>query len=488
MFEFLRDLCPCLFKEEKPLPARPLRDLINYRLNDPNTPNLAVSLPVPQQPNVMQFTVKGFDKNNVGAGPSTEAGQAANVYATLVRSLDNILKYRKLTKWPGTKNLLILPRAGQDLNAYYDRRHLKFFWQADVKARNVVFTCESVDIVAHELGHALLDTMRPDLWSAQSLEIWSFHEAFGDINAIATVMLHDHMLEYALKETKGNLMKHNVISRLAEEMGDAIYHLTGGKGGYKPGALRNSINNFTYTKPEGLPKRTTNDKLAAECHSFGRLFVAAWYEIMIGIYEQNKKEGQGRMKALRSARDYAYQNVVEALRVAPRSPRFYDAVARAMLSVDRLKGGNYQGVMKRVFQKRKMLLKSRRMAALETASWQEVSKSLEREDEVIKTGEGFAVRKAVASTTKISDSIGMLSTNVNPLFNLEIELADDTFYDMDSDGRTLMALNVDNSEAMESAVVALNYLNETNAVGESWEVQDNKLVRKHVQCRCGCGS
>ncbi len=486
MFEFLKDFCPCFSKEEKPVAARPLRDSINYQLNDPNTPDLTVHIPVPQKPNVLNFTVKGFDRNNPGAPPGTQAGQAANVYATIVRSLNNILKYRNLTNWPGTRNLLILPRAGKDLNAYYDRRHLKFFYAADRKSKNVVFTCESVDIVAHELGHALLDTMRPDLWSTQSLEIWSFHEAFGDINAVATVMLHEHMLRYALKETNGNLRKHNVISRLAEQMGDAIFHLTGGRGGFKPGALRNAINNFTYKRPESLPKRTSNDKLAAESHSFGRLFVGAWYDIMIGIFELNLREGQGEMTALHNARNYAYQNIVEALIVAPRSPRFYNAVARAMLSVDRLKGGRCQSIMRKVFEKRKMLLRSNRIKALESASWSNVSKSLEKKDEVIKTKEGYAVRKAVSSTFNVSNQIGASALNTNPLFSLNIELADDTFYEMNSDGKALMALHVDNSEAVESAIAALNYLHETGAVGDSWKIEDNNLIRKHVQCQC-CG-
>ena len=117
--------------------------------------------------------------------------------------------------------------------------------------------------MAHELGHAILDAMRPDFWSVQALEIWSFHEAFADITAILSLMQHDEILDRALYETKGDLSKPNVISRLAEEMGDIIYEITRGRGGMKPGALRNATNKFRYIHPSKLPKNAPNNKLGS---------------------------------------------------------------------------------------------------------------------------------------------------------------------------------------------------------------------------------
>ncbi len=45
-----------------------------------------------------------------------------------------------------------MPAAGADMNAYYDRRSLRFFYY-NHRGRNVYFG-DSADIVAHELGHA----------------------------------------------------------------------------------------------------------------------------------------------------------------------------------------------------------------------------------------------------------------------------------------------------------------------------------------------
>ena len=48
-----------------------------------------------------------------------------------------------------------------------------------------VYTCRSLDIVAHETGHAILDGLKP-AWmsSTRSPQTGALHEAFGDLTAI----------------------------------------------------------------------------------------------------------------------------------------------------------------------------------------------------------------------------------------------------------------------------------------------------------------
>jgi hypothetical protein len=59
---------------------------------------------------------------------------------------------------------------GVDLNAFYDREGLKFF-HGSAAAGRTVFSGESPDIVCHELGHALLDSFKPQLFDAASIEV-----------------------------------------------------------------------------------------------------------------------------------------------------------------------------------------------------------------------------------------------------------------------------------------------------------------------------
>jgi hypothetical protein len=75
---------------------------------------------------------------------------------------------------------------GIDLNAFYDREGLKFFHGS--AAGRTVFSGESPDVACHELGHALLDSFKPQLFDAASIEVAAFHESFGDMSAILSAL------------------------------------------------------------------------------------------------------------------------------------------------------------------------------------------------------------------------------------------------------------------------------------------------------------
>lgn len=456
------------------------KDMINYQLNDPTTPGLTVEIPVPKKPNILNFKVNGFNPKHLEAG--TSHGRAANVYATMVNSIDHFSSYREKTKkWAATKLLKVHPTAGKQLNAFYDRKNLKFFHKK-VNGKDV-FTADSVDVVAHELGHALLDSMRPDFWNVQASEIWAFHEAFGDINAIATVMLYDGVLEHALKETKGDLRKHNVISRIAEEMGNAIAY---SRRGFKPGALRNAINNFTYAPPHKLPHNPGQDKLGGECHNFGRLFVAAWYDIMVGIYEFESKR-MSQKEAMKVAVSAAYGYVVEGLKVAPRTTKFYNAIANAMVSVSRIEGGEHKNILQGVFIKRKILRPQIKMLA-KKIDGQKMEYLLAQGTDVIEGEHGKIVRCQRNTTIRLSDKLGISAMVHNPLYDCEIEVAGDIYYDVDENGQLIHHLQSSDREIVSDASNCLNFISQHDLVnGEDsmFEIVENKINRNLIVCNCG---
>jgi hypothetical protein len=75
---------------------------------------------------------------------------------------------------------------GTDLNAFYDRKGLKFFHGS--AGERTVFSGESPDVVCHELGHAALDSFKPQLFDAASIEVAAFHESFGDMSALLSAL------------------------------------------------------------------------------------------------------------------------------------------------------------------------------------------------------------------------------------------------------------------------------------------------------------
>jgi hypothetical protein len=132
--------------------------------------------------------------------------------------------------FPG-EQLLVVPRAGEWANAFYDResRSLQFFFftpAADMakpaKDRRVIYTALSPDIVAHEAGHAVLDAIAPDLYDAITPQALAMHEAIADLVAVFfTFEIHDLRL-HVLKQAKGDLAAAREFGWIAEEFGTEL--------------------------------------------------------------------------------------------------------------------------------------------------------------------------------------------------------------------------------------------------------------------------
>lgn len=91
------------------------------------------------------------------------------------------------------QKLRIYPHALRDANAYYDpeKKALLFGYFAAANQSQganypggLVFTCLSPDIVAHEMTHAVLDSIHQRYMEDTNLDVPAFHEGFADIVAL----------------------------------------------------------------------------------------------------------------------------------------------------------------------------------------------------------------------------------------------------------------------------------------------------------------
>lgn len=328
---------------------------VEYILNDPSTPALIEVIAPPKVPTgCPDFTVVGYQEGNWGC-PGSLQYQAAQLRTTLLHAITAANKYFRvpINSWAGTQNLVAIPRAGKQFNAYYDRVSLRFFYNLDPVTKKMVYTCESQDVTAHEAGHAILDARRPDLWNMQAIEVMSMHEAFGDVQAIMTILQHESILNWVLQETNGDLSRPSIVTRVGEEMGQAIYHATDGNLGHRADALRNAVNDFVYVPPEKLPERGRDDVLVREPHSFSRVFVGVFWDILKGIYDIRLGSGDTPTVAIRRARDDAGKLAYLGFSDAPAVGRFMNAVATAMLRADtECMGAFYGPLLTAVFAKR----------------------------------------------------------------------------------------------------------------------------------------
>lgn len=230
-------------------------------------------------------------------------------------------------RWQGRrKRLPLRPDEGEDLNAFYDRETVSFFHQ-EVAPGRVVYSGASTDVVAHEVGHGLLDSVRADLWDVTFLEAGAFHEAFGDCLGILTA-LEDRATREALLAQAPTLRKRNFVESFAEELAWGIGRAIPGHNAAEP---RHAHNRFRFQTPSSLPTDGPPGALINEVHSFAMLFTGCFWDLIAGLYARAATPGPA---ALRTAARRAGTLLIAGARAAVVTPRFFLAIGRAMAQAD----------------------------------------------------------------------------------------------------------------------------------------------------------
>jgi hypothetical protein len=149
-----------------------------------------------------------------------------NAWAIVQRTLDYFESGFGLGRripWAFEGNrLIIVPHAGYGENAYYDRhsKSLQFYYFERGDTR--IDTCLSADIINHELGHAVLDGIRPNYAEALSPETAAFHEFIGDLTAILMIFRNNEFRKKIAIRTGGDLNTDNAIASIGEEFGKHV--------------------------------------------------------------------------------------------------------------------------------------------------------------------------------------------------------------------------------------------------------------------------
>lgn len=254
------------------------------------------------------------------------------------------------TKWEPGGTLKVTLDHGVELNAYYDRKGLWFFHEK--VAGQTVYSGESPDVLCHELGHAILDSVRPELWDAMSAEVAAFHEAFGDVSSLLAGLQVPTLRKAVLSETGGILYRASRLSRLAEQLGWAIRQ--GQPDAVDRDCLRNAVNSFFYRDPLTIPPYGPASHLTSEPHSFSRVFTAGFFEALGGMVSTIASPATDA--ALVSAGRDAGALLVDAIRSAPVVPGYYSQVAAHMISADEAHfSGKYSSALRSAFVRRGIL-------------------------------------------------------------------------------------------------------------------------------------
>jgi hypothetical protein len=320
---------------------------INFIPNDPLSGTLPMRQ-VPPRPN-RPATRAGFNFVNTSPEGLFNMGTPGFVFwqtreaALLALEVWEALN-GNLSRWaragtPGSRKLALLQDNGDDLNAFYDGQSLSFFHHTT--GTRTTFSGASTDVVAHEAGHALLDTVRPPLFESALTEHGAFHEAFGDCMALI-VGFFDRDTRVALLAASPNLATANFLEGTAEDLSDGVRRALGAN--HPAAAPRRARNNFRFQLPTTLPSSGGPTVLTREIHSFGRIFSGCFYDTVRNIF--NSQPARNEASLLQSVKT-AGKLLVAGARSAPMATRFFQAVGRAMVLEDQTRnsGPNRQAII-----------------------------------------------------------------------------------------------------------------------------------------------
>lgn len=432
-----------------------LPKIIQFYVNDPSTPQIMDTINVSEVDKLL-FNVVGYGipSNNFTTGQ----GIASNCCGVLNYNINNVYNAfadYKIKNWSTVKTLYVKPLAGNMANAFYDRKGLSFFYFKD-SAKKTIYTALSADVVSHELGHAILDYLRPEFWNTVSLEIFAFHEAFGDVFAFLCSIHHEKIIDFVINETGGDLTKSNVVSKIGEQFGLGL-----GLGGY----LRNVDNDLKYVNPSMLPSGSSDkEALTKEPHNFSRVISGTIYKIFADIFMANGKNKAAFILARNFTRDIFFK----ASKQAPATSNFSIGFAKILTQVAQNINPNLSSIVYNVCKNRNLLAENEIKTNL-TNNYDKMLISEEYNDDL---------------DVKIYDHLVKLDDIIHTkkhkcLSGVKVKIpCDDIQFKNESFG--FAGEYSDLNTSIECATEAVNYMIEKGLLGDVWSVNNENILNRNI--------
>jgi len=248
-------------------------------------------------------------------------------------------------KWSfHSHQLQVSPHAFEQANAFYsDQAQGLFFGYFPSKdGKQVIYTCLSHEIIAHETTHALLDGLRERYTDASSPQQAGFHEGFADIVALLSILsapsIVAKVVDLGLAPADGGAinrahlsvtaLKQSGLFGLAQQMGSELAGVHGH-------ALRRSIS---------LPPKKTylTGAGSTEAHNLGEVLVAAVLNAFVAVWVARLKAlgNESKLDRARAAEEGAelaehlLNACIRAIDYCPPTDIEFGDFASALLTVD----------------------------------------------------------------------------------------------------------------------------------------------------------
>lgn len=224
-----------------------------------------------------QISIEGYDvqadnDGNFLAGNYNEDEEdAINTYGTARQVIDlyeNLLGEKIRWSWQkkGIHEPLRIRIRNNDINARFLKNQRCIELDYYGYHNQIIHNCRTVDIIAHEMGHAILDSILPHL-NTGSAEQQGIGEAFCDLTAMFLVLNQEDLCEYVIMQTGGKISKPSILTQFG--FGNAHKDSANNE-------LRSAINDIKYDENERFP------------YPYAQIIVGFLYDLFCLNYDEKK--------------------------------------------------------------------------------------------------------------------------------------------------------------------------------------------------------
>ena len=237
--------------------------------------------------------------------------------------------------------------AGEWKNAMYVRKSQSlYFFHFSENGGQMLYTCESYDIVAHETGHAVLDIIRPQYLLSKLLQTRARHECFADMMVILSLLDQFDMCQTILELTRGDLHSPIFFQKIAEFLGE--------ENGLAIG-IRSVNNNARMNE---VPDRL---------HPMSTVFSGALYDILVELFERIRDpETASPAEYLSMVGKHMMDLLFAAFVSAPEEDVTFVDIAKLLINVEPIAA--YKEIIEKHFNRRKIFDASKSAGKLHSAS------------------------------------------------------------------------------------------------------------------------
>jgi hypothetical protein len=153
------------------------------------------------------------------------------VYAVSMSVIERFERFMgRRFRWRSDRALRLVPHAFEGRNAFFDpeRRAVLFgYFRADRHdpgpnlPGQMIFTCLSMDIIAHEVTHAIVHRQRRYYAEATNPDVFAWHEAIADLVALFHHFTYADVVADAVAAAQTDLQKGGGLLELAREFGES---------------------------------------------------------------------------------------------------------------------------------------------------------------------------------------------------------------------------------------------------------------------------